>query len=254
MGPGNPGRCSVKLLLLLLLLAWTLAWPAPPARGEAPGPAALCELQWTQPVPPSRFPEELRGILDLAAAGDFAAAARGWEDSLAAILGRGAEVLRGDGPGVEAAREFMDRHVRSRAPILEVRGDLLTPTLGLATWAAELHCRAGNRDATVRTLRAALRDYGREELRGALLVAHLRFGETERAAALAPGDPSGWREKAATGWLRCLTGDAPGGLGLLEQARSLAPDSRIRGAVEALREACMGVHFEMMHVQFGSDS
>ena len=87
-------------------------------------------------------------------------------------------------------------------------------------------------------LRGAWRDYGRDELRLALFIVLLRFGQVDKAAPLAPGEPVGWREKAAAGWYACAAGAAEDGLALLDQADTLAPDSHIREAVTALTEAC----------------
>lgn len=222
----------------ILLLATLLLLPIPHADAEEPGPAALCELLWTQPLPPSRFPPDLGEIRDLVERGEHGEAAAALETRLADILARASMVLRTDALEVTQAREFMDRYVRAKAPVLAARGDLLGPTLGLATWAAEVHCRAGNRDAAVRYLRGAWRDHGREELRLALFVVFLRFGETTRAGPLAPDDPVGWREKAAAGFYACTSGRREEGSALLDQAETLAPDSRIRGAVATLIEAC----------------
>ena len=221
-----------------LILATLLLLHVSPADAEEPGPAALCELLWTQPLPPSRFPEDLRDARALAEKGEFGEAAAALETRLADILAQASKVLRSDALDVAQAREFMDRFVRAKAPILAARGDLLGPALGVATWAAEIHCRAGNRDAAVRYLRGAWRDHGREELRLALFVVYLRFGETTRAGPLAPDDPVGWREKAAAGFYACTSGKREEGSALLDQADTLAPDSRIRGAVTTLIEAC----------------
>ena len=108
----------------------------------------------------------------------------------------------------------------------------------MATWAAALHCRAGDRDAAVRYLRGAWRDFGRDELSLALFMVLLRFGEVDRAANLAPEEPVGWREKAAAGWFACAAGLPDKGRAFLDQADTLAPDSRIRAAVGTLTEAC----------------
>lgn len=221
-----------------ILLAIVLLLPVSPANAEEPGPAALCELLWTQPLPPSRFPEDLRSARELAEKGEHGEAAAALDARLADILAQASTVLRSDKAEVTQAREFMDRYVRAKAPVLAARGDLLGPTLGVATWAAKVHCRAGNRDAAVRYLRSAWRDHGREELRLALFVVFLRFGETPRAEPLAPDDPVGWRERAAAGFFACTAGEREEGRALLDQAETLAPDSRIRGAVAALIEAC----------------
>jgi len=220
------------------LLAMLMLLPAPHADAADPGPEAACAFLWTRPLPPSRFPPALAAARDLDAEGETARAAAELEARMADVLARASKVLRSDALGVDRAREFMDRYVRAKAPLLAPRGDLLVPTLPVATWAASLHCRAGNRDEAVRYLRGALRDYGRDELRLALFVVHLRFGEVELAAPLAPEDPVGWREKAAAGWYACAAGSADEGRALLDQADTLAPDSRIRGAVGALTEAC----------------
>ncbi len=222
----------------ILLLAILLLLPISHADAKEPGPAALCELLWTQPLPPSRFPEDLREIRDLVERGKHGEAAATLETRLADILAQASKVLRSDKTEVTQAREFMDRFVRAKAPILAARGDLLGPTLGVATWAAEVHCRAENQDAAVRYLRGAWRDYGREELRLALFVVFLRFGETTLAGPLAPDDPVGWREKAAAGYYACTAGKSEKGRVFLDQAETLAPDSRIRGAVTVLVEAC----------------
>ena len=221
----------------ILLLATLLLLPTH-AQATDPGPEALCALVWTQPLPPSRFPADLLAVKDLVAKGEYTKAGADLEKRLADILERASEALRSEKLGVEQAREFMDRYVRTKSPLLAVVGDLLVPTLPVATWAAELHCRAGNRDASVRYLRGAWRDYGREELRLALSVTLLRFGETEQAASLVPKEPVGWREKAAAGWFACATGSLVDGRSLLDQADTLSPDSQIREAVVALTESC----------------
>ncbi len=221
----------------ILLLATLLLLPSP-ADAADPGPEALCALMWTQPLPPSRFPPELIAARDRAAMGEDAQAAKALEARLAAVLARASKVLRTEALDVEQARDFMDEYVRAKTPLLSARGDLLVPTLPVATWAAGIHCRAGNRDETVRYLRGALRDYGRDELRLALFVALLRFGEVDLAAELAPEEPVGWREKAAAGWFACAAGLPKKGGAFLEQADTLAPDSRIRDAVDVLARAC----------------
>jgi len=223
--------------LKILLLATILLLPA---AGDAadPGPEALCALLWTQPLPPSRFPPDLVTARDLARKGEVGQAAEALETRMADILDRASKVLRSEALDVEQARKFMDRYVRTKAPVLAAQGDLLVPTLPLATWAAALHCRAGDRDAAVRYLRGAWRDFGRDELRLALFVVFLRFGEIALATPLAPTDPVGWREKAATGWHACVAGAAGDGRSLLDQADTLAPDSQIRAAIGTLAEAC----------------
>ncbi len=222
----------MKILLVIFLLL-----PAP-ADAADPGPEALCALMWTQPLPPSRFPADLTTVRDLATKGEYAGAGADLEKRMADVLARASRVLRSEALDVEQAREFMDRYVRAKAPLLAALGDLLVPTLPVATWAAAIHCRAGDRDAAVRYLRGALRDYGRDELRLALFVTLLRFGETAQAAPLGPDEPVGWREKAAAGWYACATGALEDGQTLLDQADTLAPDTRIREAVVVLAEAC----------------
>ncbi|MFH1532557.1 MAG: hypothetical protein ABIK09_17675 [Pseudomonadota bacterium] len=221
----------------ILLLATLLLLPAP-ADAADPGPEALCELLWTQPLPPSRFPPDLTSARDLAVEGEDVLAAEALETRMAEVLERASKVLRSDALDVELAREFMDRYVRAKTPLLAARGDLLVPTLPLATWAASLHCRGGDRDAAVRYLRGAWRDYGRDELRLSLFLTFLRFGEIELATPLAPTEPVGWREKAGAGWHACVTGATGDGSALLEQANTLAPDSHIREAIGVLAKAC----------------
>ena len=221
----------------ILLLATLLLLPSPATAGD-PGPDALCTLLWTQPLPPSRFPPDLAAARDLAEKGTDGAAAKALEARMAETLARASKVLRSEALDVDQAREFMDRYVRSKTPLLAARGDLLVPTLPVATWAAALHCRAGDRDAAVRYLRGAWRDFGRDELSLALFMVLLRFGEVDRAANLAPEEPVGWREKAAAGWFACAAGLPEKERAFLDQADTLAPDSRIRAAVGTLTEAC----------------
>lgn len=223
----------MKTLLLIPFLLLPIS-----ADAADPGPEALCDLLWTQPLPPSRFPPALEAVRDLSAQGDERRAGSDLEARMATILARASEVLRSDALDVGQARAFMDRYVRAKAPLLAARGDLLVPVLPVATWAAALHCRAGDRDAAVRYLRGAWRDFGREELRLDLFTVLLRFGEVDRAAELAPEEPVGWREKAVAGWFACAAELQEKGRAFLDQADTLAPDSHIRGAIQALAEAC----------------
>lgn len=139
---------------------------------------------------------------------------------------------------VARARQFLDKYVKGRKPILKVRGDLLTFALPVLLWGTYLNCKAGELEHAVLLLKVAWRDYRMRDAAALATLVCLAHGSITMAAKYLPETAVSPVQFAARGAYKCMTKDITG-LSMIERAIELSRDVIHKKVFTSLSRWCL---------------